>query len=80
MFFGDLCLNGWQLGSPTPGWRTVLLNVEPAAHVGIESATFVSLAPCSNKASQLAVILKKIITLLWYQNSLVNLIRPVKKG
>lgn len=80
VFFGDFCLNGWQLGSPTRGWRTVLLNVERAAHVGIKNATFVSLAPCSNKTSRLAVILKKIITLLWYQNSLVNLIRPVKKG
>lgn len=80
VFFWDFCLNGMQLGSPTPDWGTAFLNVEPTAHVGVRTAIFVALTPCSNKTSWLAMILKNNETLLWCQSSLVNLIGPMKNG
>ena len=66
----------WMEGS----WGTAFLNVEPTEHVGIKTAIFVALTPCSNKTSWLAMILKNNGTLLRCQSSLVNLIGPMKKG
>lgn len=80
VFFWDFCLNGRQLGSPTPGRGTAFLNVEPTAHMGIRTSTFISLTPCSNRINWLAMILKNNETMLWCQITPVNSTGTTRAG